>query len=92
MYIDPDRAGADEFHVTFFTNANETSEIQIASVTVGMTVPGGAPTILVTCRLDPIGHFVADATIPTGATRYDILATTQSGQAISTYVVITPGP
>jgi copper transport protein len=91
VYIDPDKAGADEFHVTFFTNANETSEIQIASATIGMTVPGGTPTILVSRRLDPIGHFVADATIPAGATRYDILAVTQSGQAISTYVVITPG-
>jgi len=56
-----------------------------------MTVPGGTPTILVSRRLDPIGHFVADATIPTGATRYDIFATTQSGQAIATYIVITPG-
>jgi copper transport protein len=91
VYLDPDKAGADEFHVTFFTNANETSEIQIASTTIGMTPPGGTPTILVSRRLDPIGHFVADATVPTGATRYDILATTQSGQAISTYVVVTPG-
>ncbi len=91
VYLDPDKAGADEFHMTFFTNANEASEIQIASATIAMTVPGGTPTILVSRRLDPIGHFVADATVPTGATRYDILATTQSGQMISTYVVITPG-
>jgi putative copper export protein/methionine-rich copper-binding protein CopC len=91
VYLDPDKAGADEFHVTFFSNASETSEIQVASVTVGMTPSGSAPTVLVTRRLDPIGHFVADATIPPGATRYDILATTQAGQAISTYVVITPG-
>ncbi|MGA7987424.1 MAG: copper resistance protein CopC [Candidatus Dormiibacterota bacterium] len=91
VYIDPDKAGADEFHLTFFTNANETSEIQIESATIGMTVPGGTPTILVSRRLDPIGHFVADATVPAGATRYDILATTQSGQTISTYIVITPG-
>ena len=72
VYIDPDKAGADEFHVTFFTNSNETSEIHIATVTVGMTPPGGTPTILVSRRLDPIGHFVADATIPAGPTRYDI--------------------
>jgi copper transport protein len=91
VYLDPDTSGSDEFHVTFFTNANETSEIQITSATIGMTVSGGTPTILVSRRLDPIGHFVADATVPSGATRYDILATTQSGQAISTYVVITPG-
>jgi copper transport protein len=91
VYIDPDKAGPDEFHVTFFTNSNETSEIHIATVTVGMTPPGGAPTILVSRRLDPIGHFVADATIPAGPTRYDVIATTATGVAIATYVTITPG-
>jgi len=91
VYLDPDKAGADEFHCTFFTNANESSEIPIASVTIGMTVSGGTPTILVNRRLDPIGHFVADATVPQGATRFDILANTRSGAAIATYVVITPG-
>jgi putative copper export protein len=91
VYIDPDKLGADEFHVTFFSSSNETSEIHIAAVTVGMTAAGGTPIILVSRRLDPIGHFVADATIPAGATRYDIIATTQSGVAISTYVTITPG-
>jgi copper transport protein len=91
VYLDPDKAGADEFHVTLFTNANETSEIQISSATIGMTTASGAPTILVSRRLDPIGHFVADATVPSGATRFDILATTSSGQAIATYISITPG-
>jgi len=91
VYLDRDKAGADEFHCTFFTNANESSEIPIASVTIGMTVSGGTPTILVNRRLDPIGHFVADATVPQGATRFDILANTRSGAAIATYVVITPG-
>ena len=92
VYIDPDKAGADEVHVTFFTNSNETSEIHIASVTVGMTPPGRSPTMLVSRRLDPIGHFVADATVPAGATRYDIIATTDTGVAIATYVTVTPGP
>jgi copper transport protein len=92
VYLDPDRAGADEVHVTFFTNSNETSEIHIATFTVGVTPPGGTPTILVSRRLDPIGHFVADATVPAGPTRYDIIATTQTGVPIATYVTITPGP
>jgi len=91
VYLDPDKPGANEFHVTFFTNSNETSEIQIASVTIGMTPQGGSPTILVPTRLDPIGHFVAPAQVLAGSTRYDILATTQSGAAIATYVTITPG-
>ncbi len=91
VYLDPDAPGADEFHCTFFTNANESGEIPIASVTIGMSAPGAIPTILVSRRLDPTGHFVADATVPKGATRFDVLATTKSGQAITTYVVITPG-
>lgn len=91
VYIDPDKPGNGEFHVTFFTSSNETSEIQIATATIGMTRDGHMPTILVSRRVDPIGHFVADATIPSGATRYDIIATTQTGVAISTYVTITPG-
>ena len=91
VYIDPDKAGADEFHVTFFTSSNETSEIQIATTTIGMTPPGGTPTILVSRRLDPIGHFVADATVSAGATRYDIIAATATGVAIATYLTITPG-
>jgi copper transport protein len=91
VYIDPDKAGPDEVHVTFFTNSNETNEMHIASLTVGMTPPGDTPTILVTRRLDPVGHFVADATIPPGPTRYDIIATTNSGAAIVTYVIVTPG-
>jgi hypothetical protein len=56
-----------------------------------MTTANGTPTILVSRRLDPIGHFVADATVPAGATRFDILATTASGQAITTYISLTPG-
>jgi putative copper export protein/methionine-rich copper-binding protein CopC len=91
VYLDPDKAGADEFHVTFFANANETTELQISSATIGMTTARSTPTILVSRRLDPIGHFVADATVPPGATRFDILATTGSGEAIATYILITPG-
>ena len=91
VYLDPDKAGADEFHVTFFANSNETSEIQIASATFGMTTPGGTPTILVSRQLDPIGHFVSDATVPAGPTRFDIIATTSTGVAITTYVTIVPG-
>jgi copper transport protein len=91
VYLDPDQAGADEFHVTFFTDANETTELQVSSATVGMTTARGAPTILVSRRLDPIGHFVADATVPPGATRFDILASTKSAQAIATYILLTPG-
>jgi copper transport protein len=91
VYLDPDKPGAGEFHVTYFTNANEQSEIQMANTTIGITPPGGTPTVLVSRRLDQVGHFVADATVPAAPTRFDILGMTQSGVAIATYIVITPG-
>ncbi len=88
IYLDPNKPGADEFHVTFFAGFNE---VKVAQVTIGMTPPGGTPTILVDRRLDDIGHFVADATTPAGSTRFDIIGTLPSGEVISTYIVVTPG-
>jgi copper transport protein len=91
VYLDPDRAGAGEFLVTSFANVNETEELPMESSTVGMTIPGRTPTLLVSRRLDPVGHFVSDATVPAGATRFDIIGMTKSGAAIATYIVITVG-
>jgi copper transport protein len=89
VYIDPDKPGADIFHVTFFTSNG--SELRVPQVTIGMTPPGGSPTILVSRPFDPIGHFVADANVPPGKTRFDLIATLPDGEVLSTYVVVTPG-
>jgi hypothetical protein len=51
----------------------------------------GVATILVSRPFDPIGHFVADATVPPGKTRYDLIAALPDGEVLSTYVVIAPG-
>jgi hypothetical protein len=90
VYIDPDKPGADIFHATFFA-AGGSTELHVSNVTIGMTPPGGTPTILVSRPFDPVGHFVADANIPSGKTRYDLIATLPDGEVLSTYVVITPG-
>ncbi len=90
VYIDPDKPGADIFHATFFA-AGGSSELHVSQLTIGMTPPGGAPTILVSKPFDPIGHFVANANIPSGKTRYDLIATLPDGEVLSTYVVISPG-
>ncbi len=90
VYIDPDKPGADIFHATFFDTGGST-ELHVSNVTIGMTPPGGTPTILVSRPFDPVGHFVADANIPSGKTRYDLIATLPDGEVLSTYVVITPG-
>jgi copper transport protein len=89
VYLDPNKPGADEFHCTFVSATG--NEVPMAQATIGMTPPGGTPTILVSRRLDTIGHFVADAAVPAGRTRFDILATTSAGESIATYIVITPG-
>ena len=51
----------------------------------------GTPTILVSRPFDPVGHYVADVTVPSGKTRYDLIATLADGEVLSTYVVIAPG-
>ncbi len=48
--------------------------------------------MLVSRPFDPVGHFVADATVPAGKTRYDLIATLPDGEVLSTYVVISLGP
>ncbi|MBV8526852.1 MAG: copper resistance protein CopC/CopD [Candidatus Dormibacteraeota bacterium] len=89
VYLDPNKPGADQWHCTWLDpNGNE---IPMADMTFGMTTPGGTPTILVKRRLDEIGHFVSDATVPKGTTRFDLIGTTVSGQTVSTYINITPG-
>lgn len=89
VYLDPNKPGADQWHCTWMDpNGNE---IPMADMTFGMTTPGGTPTILVKRRLDPIGHFVSDATVPAGTTRFDLLGTTVSGQSVATFINITPG-
>lgn len=88
VYLDPDKPGADEFHVTFI--GPDGNELPIAEVTIGMTPTNGLPAILPSRRLDNIGHFVADATVPPGRTRFDILATTGAGKSLYTYITITP--
>lgn len=88
VYIDPNTAGAVEFHVTYFAGFGE---LQVSDAIIGETVPGGMPTILVARRFDPTGHFIADATIPAGRTRFDLIATLPGGEVLSTYMIITPG-
>ncbi|MBV8301546.1 MAG: FixH family protein, partial [Candidatus Dormibacteraeota bacterium] len=76
-----------EFHVTMFT-AGGNGEVQTSAMTIGETLQGGAPTILVSRRLDPVGHWVADASKPKGATRFDIIATLPTGEVLATYVIM----
>jgi hypothetical protein len=77
--------------MTFFP-ASGTGEVQTSSIIVGQTpLPNGPATVLAARRLDPVGHWVADAQVPAGKTRFDIIATLPSGEVLATYVIITLG-
>jgi hypothetical protein len=91
IYLDPNKSGANEFHVTFLDPTSPSGELTIAHATIAMTPSGGAPQLLTLRALDPQGHLVADVNAPPGKSRFDILATTASGTQISTYIEITPG-
>jgi len=83
-------SGSLEFHVTMLAPGGN-GELQTSAVTVGETPPGREPTVLPVRRLDPVGHWVADAQKAAGATRFDIIATLPSGQVVATYLTI-PNP
>jgi len=88
VYLDPDKPGADEFHITFFDAQG--AELPVVSATIVQTPPGGQPAALDPRELEP-GHFVADANIPSGTSRFDIAGVTQGGEHLVTFVSIVPG-
>jgi hypothetical protein len=87
VYIDPDRAGPVEFHMTFLDAHSQQEQISSAAATE--TPSGGSARNLAVRRLD-IGHFVADATVTASGARFDMIATGTGGAVISTYIVLKP--
>jgi len=88
VYIDPDRTGPVEFHMTFLDRRNQ--EVPITSAAATQARASGSPLNLSLRRLDDIGHFVADATVTRGSNRFDMIAATASGDVISTYIELAP--
>lgn len=88
VYIDPNIPGAVEFHATFFDASGK--ELPVADAVITMTPPGGPTQTLPVRRLE-LGHFVADAAVGRGAYRFDVTATANSGETISTHISITAG-
>jgi hypothetical protein len=88
VYLDPDKPGASQFHITFFDAQG--TELPVVSATIVQTPPGGQPAALDPRELEP-GHFVADVNLPSGASRFDIAGLTQSGEHLVTFVSIAPG-
>ncbi|HSS11963.1 MAG TPA: copper resistance protein CopC [Acidimicrobiales bacterium] len=76
-YLDPGRAGLNEFHVTFI--GADGQELPMSALTVTAT-PGGTLTVR---RLDPVGHFVADLNAALkGQYRFDVTGMTQTGNTL----------
>ena len=89
VYIDPNTSGPTEFHATFLGASQQ--ELQITSAEIAETAADGSVRILPIRRLDPLGHFVADATVSSRSTRFDITGTMSGGEVLSTYIMITAG-
>jgi copper transport protein len=89
VYLDPDKPGRTEFHATFLDAGGQ--ELQVANAEIGQTAADGSVSVLTIRRLDPVGHFVADASVPARSTRFDISGTLPNGDVVASYILITPG-
>ena len=75
IYIDPETAGATEFHTTYFDQTGNGLNATVSSVKEGGT---SLPT-----RQLGAGHYVSDATVKKGTNSFDIAATTGCQQLTS---------
>ena len=75
-YVDPDRPGASQLHITAY-GANGT-ELPLSSIDVEATPPSGPTEALEATRLSS-GHFVAPVELDVGSWRFAIVAEPKSG-------------
>jgi hypothetical protein len=78
-YLDPERAGKTEVHVTFFDAAGE--ELPVSGATTMRGSSGDTVRSLVPRKLGA-GHFVADTTLAAGDWRFDFAAEAVGGAAL----------
>jgi len=90
VYLDPDKSGANEVHMTFIdANGNELPVPRAASATVAAPGQGAHP--LPVRRFGP-GHFVADATLGPGTWDLVFAATAASGDPLGGHLEVRLGP
>ena len=80
-FVDPGRPGLNEIHLTFIDATGREMSVQKAIVMA--TRQGGGRKELNVRRFGP-GHFVADATLPGGASRFRIESSTAGSPALTT--------
>ena len=88
VYLDPDKPGRSDFHVTFFDAAGT----ELPATNIGVTVETGAtaPRSLTVRTLEP-GHVVATLTIGSAPSVFAITATAPDNDPLRAALVITPG-
>lgn len=88
VYLDPDRPGQNDFHVTFFDAAGS----ELPATNIGVTVASGAtaPRQLTVRTLEP-GHVVATLTVQAVPQVFDVVGTAPGGDQLHAELAITPG-
>jgi len=80
MYVDPGKAGTNEVHATFFDATG--NELPVAGPVTIRSLRVGSSPVTFEVRRFSTGHFVADATLQAGARRFDVAATTATGEVL----------
>ncbi|HEX3428513.1 MAG TPA: copper resistance protein CopC [Candidatus Limnocylindrales bacterium] len=88
VYLDPDKAGRNDFHVTFFDAAG--TELPATNIGVTVATSATAATPLTVRTLEP-GHVVATLTVQSVSQIFAIVATAPNGDQLRAELVITPG-
>jgi copper transport protein len=88
VYLDPDKPGQNDFHVTFFDAAG--TELPATNITATVASGTGAPRPLTVRTLEP-GHVVATVTVQAVPQLFDIGGTAPGGDQLHAQLVITPG-
>jgi copper transport protein len=85
VYLDPDTAGPNELHATFFTATGK--ELPVQTATMAVWAQDGSSSIIAPRQLEP-GHFVADYTLASGPLTVDIVGDDPSGGVLHAHLLI----
>jgi copper transport protein len=90
VYLDPDKPGLNEVHVTFIDASGNELPIP-AAATVTAAAPGKTPRPLPVRRFGP-GHFIADAAFPAGTWNLVFTGTSKDGRTLQAPLTVRVGP
>jgi hypothetical protein len=88
VYLDPDKPGQNDFHVTFFDAAG--TELPATGIGVTVATGTGAPRQLTVRTLEP-GHVVSTLTLQAVPQVFAIVGTAPGGEQLQAELVVTPG-